>query len=109
MLGLAAYGGGLACVSNLGSWANWTGHVFAASNVYGCGRLGWDTALDSATVHREWAAMTFPEAPRAVAEAAVGLLEGSWSVYVSAPGGVFGSTLCHGRSKLDAAVGSVAW
>ena len=40
-------GHGMACISNLGNWANWTGHVLVASNTYGCGRLGWDPTLSS--------------------------------------------------------------
>lgn len=52
-------GKGMACVSNLGNWANLTGHLFAASNTYGCGRLSWDPTLTAADIHHEWAAMTF--------------------------------------------------
>jgi alpha-glucuronidase len=29
---------GMACVSNLGTFSNWTGHVLAGSNTYGFGR-----------------------------------------------------------------------
>lgn len=79
--GQAGWGGGMACVGNLGNWANWTGHLFAASNVYGCGQLGWDTTRTSAAINREWAQMTFPEAGPAVAATAADLLERSWAAY----------------------------
>ena len=51
---------GMACVSNLGSYANWTGHVLAGSNTYGFGRLSWDPTQSAESINREWAAMTFP-------------------------------------------------
>ena len=51
---------GMACVSNLGSYANWTGHVLAGSNTYGFGRLSWDPTQSAEAINREWAAMTFP-------------------------------------------------
>ena len=53
--------GGMACVSNMGSWANLTGHVLAASNTFGCGRLAWDPTLSASEINREWAAMTFAD------------------------------------------------
>ena len=59
------FGGGLACVSNFGDFANYTGHVFAAANAYACGRLAWAPETPSATIDAEWAAMTFPDAPDA--------------------------------------------
>ncbi len=52
-------GKGMACVSNFGDWANFTGHVLSASNVYGCGRLAWDPTQASSTIHAEWVSMTF--------------------------------------------------
>eukprot|EP01052_Picozoa_sp_SAG31_P015170 SAG31_NODE_967_length_10684_cov_58.582239_8_plen_374_part_00 len=52
-------GKGMACVSNFGDWKNFTGHVMSASNVYGCGRLAWNPLQSSASIHAEWASMTF--------------------------------------------------
>jgi hypothetical protein len=51
---------GMACVSNLGSFANWTGHVLAASNTFGFGKLAWDPTRTAESVNAEWAAATFP-------------------------------------------------
>jgi alpha-glucuronidase len=49
----------MACVSGLGDWSNFTGHVMSASNLYGCGRLAWNPAQESTAIHEEWARMTF--------------------------------------------------
>ncbi|KAH8044423.1 alpha-glucuronidase [Aureococcus anophagefferens] len=42
---------GMACVSNLGSFANWTGHVLAASNTFGFGKLAWDPTRSAESVN----------------------------------------------------------
>ena len=49
----------MACISNFGSWANVTGHVFAASSMYGCGKLSWDPTQAAIDIHQAWTAMTF--------------------------------------------------
>ncbi|TRZ42499.1 alpha-glucuronidase family glycosyl hydrolase [Robertkochia solimangrovi] len=54
---------GMAGVSNIGSDINWTGHPFAQANWYGFGRLAWDPYLDSATIAREWLALTYSQEP----------------------------------------------
>ena len=74
------FGGGLACVSNFGDFANYTGHVFAAANAYACGRLAWAPETPSATIDAEWAAMTFPDAPDA-ARVAADILDKAWEIY----------------------------
>eukprot|EP01045_Picozoa_sp_COSAG04_P000082 COSAG04_NODE_2_length_56781_cov_25.092252_6_plen_347_part_00 len=80
-------GHGMACISNIGNWQNWTGHVLVASNTYGCGRLGWDPALTSAEINAEWAAMTFPPLSEAdavlstVVATVTSILERSWEVF----------------------------
>eukprot|EP01043_Picozoa_sp_COSAG02_P006511 COSAG02_NODE_186_length_30414_cov_24.815372_12_plen_976_part_00 len=82
-----ARGHGMACISNLGNWANWTGSVLVASNTYGCGRLGWDPTLSSAEINAEWTAMTFPplselDAPLdTVVSTVTSILERSWQVF----------------------------
>jgi len=53
----------MACVSNLGTFANWTGHVLAGANTYGFGRLAWDPTQAAEDINREWAQMTFPSMP----------------------------------------------
>ena len=80
-------GQGMACISNFGNFANWTGHVLVASNAYGCGRLGWDPTLSSAEINAEWAAMTFPDVSGAshvlsdVVSTVTSILERSWEAF----------------------------
>ena len=81
-------GRGMACISNFGRWRNVTGHVFAASSAYGCGRLAWDPTLDPTEIHREWTAMTFTSPFIASAtdqlkliETVVGVLDQTWETY----------------------------
>ena len=56
----AGLGKGMACVSNLGTFANWTGNVMASVNFYGCGRLAWDTSLSALNINTEWVDLVFP-------------------------------------------------
>ena len=52
---------GMACVSNFGAYANWTGHVLAGSNSFGFGRLAWSGgSLTAEEINTEWAQLTFP-------------------------------------------------
>lgn len=51
---------GMACVGNLGNFANWTGHVFAAANTYGFGALAWAPERSAAAINAEWTERTFP-------------------------------------------------
>lgn len=39
-------GNGMVAVTNTGNDENWTGHDLAAANLYGFGRLSYDTTLD---------------------------------------------------------------
>ena len=77
----------MACISNFGRWRNVTGHVFAASSAFGCGRLAWDPTLNATEIHREWTAMTFSspniaEADRSqLISTVVNILEDAWTTY----------------------------
>lgn len=51
--------GGMAAVINTGDDINWTGNDLAAANLYGFGRLSFDTELSSEAIAREWIAMTY--------------------------------------------------
>ncbi len=51
--------GGMAAVINTGNDINWTGNDLAAANLYGFGRLSYDTELSAEQIAREWIAMTF--------------------------------------------------
>lgn len=50
---------GMAAVSNTGNDENWTGHDLAAANLYGFGRLSFDTSLSSEEIAEEWICFTF--------------------------------------------------
>lgn len=71
---------GMAAVSNTGNDFNWTGHDLATSNLYGFGRLSWDTNLTSEQIAREWILQTFPHNER-VYKTIYDILLKSWSVY----------------------------
>ena len=50
---------GMAAVINTGNDYNWTGNDLAAANLYGFGRLSFDTELSSEEIAREWVRLTF--------------------------------------------------
>ena len=51
---------GVAAVSNLGEDVSWTGHLLAAANTYGFGRMAWDPGVISAErVAQEWSDLTW--------------------------------------------------
>lgn len=50
---------GMAAVINTGNDVNWTGNYLAAANLYGFGRLSYNTELSSEEIAREWIKMTF--------------------------------------------------
>lgn len=50
---------GMAAVINTGDDTNWTGNYLAAANLYGFGRLSYDTELSSEEIAREWVDMSF--------------------------------------------------
>ena len=52
-------GNGMVAVTNTGNDENWTGHDLAAANLYGFGRLSYDTTLDPAVIAGEWLRLTF--------------------------------------------------
>jgi alpha-glucuronidase len=74
-------------VANVGDDPFWTGHPLAQANLYAFGRLAWDPGLDPAAVLDEWAALTFPGAPR---DALHAIMDDSWRTYerYTAPLGV---------------------
>ena len=76
----ATWGGGFACVSNVGNFKNWTGHVLLAANMYACGRLAWDPSLPAETIDHEWTAMTFPYSQQVI-DTVKEILGKSWGVF----------------------------
>jgi len=49
----------IAAVTNLGNDANWTGHDFAAANLYAYGRMAWNPSFDVAQVTDDWIRLTY--------------------------------------------------
>ena len=50
---------GMVAVTNTGNDYNWTGNDLAAANLYGFGRLAWDTDLSAEEIAKEWIELTF--------------------------------------------------
>lgn len=73
---------GVAAVSNIGNDLNWTGHILAQANLYGYGRLIWDTSLSSEQIADEWISLTFGD-NRKVKEVISEILLRSWPAYES--------------------------
>ena len=48
----------VAAVSNLGRDANWTGHPFAACNLFAYGRFAWNPEQDPGEVIQQWVALS---------------------------------------------------
>lgn len=73
---------GMACVSNFGTFANWTGHVLAGSNSFGFGRLSWSGGLlTSEQINTEWTELTFPGSKSNVVSTVVDILQRSREIY----------------------------
>lgn len=70
----------IAAVTNLGRDDNYTGHPFAAVNLFGYGLLAWDPSVDAAQVIRRWAKLTYG-LPQTQEDALTALLLNSRSVY----------------------------
>ena len=81
--------GGMAAVSNVGDSVCWTGHPLAQANLYGFGRLAWNTNLTPEEIAGEWITLTFGNDPQ-VREILLPLLMDSRQVYekYTAPLGV---------------------
>lgn len=71
---------GIAAVANTGNDYNWTGHDLAAANLYGFGRLCWNTELTSEEITREWIRLTFAHNDK-VQVVLTEILQNSWLTY----------------------------
>lgn len=71
---------GMAAVCNTGNDENWTGNDLAAANLYGFGRLSFNTDLSAEEIAREWVRMTYSN-NRRVVEVVTELLLGSRETY----------------------------
>ncbi|MCR5603272.1 MAG: alpha-glucuronidase [Lachnospiraceae bacterium] len=73
--------GGIAAVANTGNDDNWTGNDLAAANLYGFGRLAWNTDLEAEEIAREWIKLTFGGIDNKTEDVIVDILMGSWPAY----------------------------
>ena len=71
---------GMAAVINTGNDLNWTGNDLAAANLYGFGRLAYDTELTSEEIAREWVRLTF-DLDKELEDKLVKMLLGSRQTY----------------------------
>ena len=71
---------GMAAVTNTGDDSNWSGHDLAAANLYGYGRLAWNTSLSSEEIAREWISMTY-NLDKMHEDTLLEILMGSWATY----------------------------
>lgn len=80
---------GIAAVCNTGGDYNWTGHDLAAANLYGFGRLSFDTSLSAERIAGEWIMQTFGGDEKTL-EVVSDMLLSSWHTYekYTAPLGV---------------------
>ncbi|GAA0363346.1 xylan alpha-(1-_2)-glucuronosidase [Micromonospora gifhornensis] len=91
---VAADGGGLVAVSNVGDDEFWTGHPLAQANLYAFGRLCWNPRLRPQEVLDEWIDLTFaPDArvdPELLRRTLHEIMDDSWRTYerYTAPLGV---------------------
>ncbi len=80
---------GYAAVSNIGDDDNWTGHTLAQANLYGYGRLVWNTELSAEEIAEEWIRLTFGNEEHVI-QTLKAMLMSSWRIYeqYTAPLGV---------------------
>lgn len=71
---------GIAAVANTGDDFNWTGHELAAANLYGFGRLIFDTGLTAEEIAMEWILQTYGSHEK-VKENILKILMMSWPTY----------------------------
>ena len=82
---------GMAAVSNTGNDFNWTGHDLAMANLYGFGRLSFDTLLSAEEIAYEWARLYMASAigeksfeeikGNIITDTVVDILMKSWPTY----------------------------
>ncbi len=71
---------GIAAIVNVGNDENWTGHFLAQANLYGYGRLAWNSEITSERIVEEWINLTFGDNP-IVMKNVKEILMNSWQAY----------------------------
>jgi len=72
--------GGFVGVANVGMDVNWLAHPLAMANLYGFGRLAWNSDLSASAIVDEWTRLTFGNDPLVVRTISQMQLS-SWHVY----------------------------
>jgi alpha-glucuronidase len=85
--------GGFVGVANVGLDANWLHHPMAMANLYGFGKLAWNSDLTTEEIIDSWTRLTFGNDPK-VSFIVNGLQTNSWRVYeqYTGPLGIGGLT-----------------
>ncbi|WP_160693164.1 alpha-glucuronidase family glycosyl hydrolase [Clostridium sp. C2-6-12] len=71
---------GIDAIVNVGNDENWTGHFLAQVNLYGYGRLAWNSEITSEEVAEEWINLTFGN-NQTVMKNVMEILMNSWEAY----------------------------
>lgn len=71
---------GIAAIVNVGNDENWTGHFLAQANLYGYGRLAWNSNISSEQITEEWIKLTFGDNPLVMKNVSE-ILMNSWETY----------------------------
>ncbi|BCZ45321.1 xylan alpha-(1-_2)-glucuronosidase [Clostridium gelidum] len=71
---------GIAAIVNVGNDENWTGHFLAQANLYGYGRLAWDSNISSEQIVAEWIKLTLGNNPLVMKNVSE-ILMNSWETY----------------------------
>jgi alpha-glucuronidase len=77
--------GGFVGVANVGMDANWLGNPLAMANLYGFGRLAWNSNLSAKQIVDEWTRLTFGNDPLVV-QTISDMQLASWPAYESYTG-----------------------
>lgn len=72
--------GGMIGVANVGLNDNWSGNHMSQANLYGFGRLAWNSNIGSQQIAREWTQLTFGSDPKVI-DTIMKLLLTSWRTY----------------------------
>ena len=89
---------GVAGVSNLGSFANWTGHVLGGSlNTFGFGRLAFKPSAAAADIAAEWAAATLAGSDASALAEVTDMLAASWPAYENVTSSLGWGFVCAGN------------
>lgn len=71
---------GINAIVNVGNDENWTGHFLAQANLYGYGRLAWNSDITSEAIAEEWITLTLGNNP-VVMKNVKDILMNSWEAY----------------------------